>query len=129
MKSSHLDLARVFARLAELQINEVLVEAGPRLSGALLAAGLVDEWLVYVAPKLLGRDAQPLAALPRLKRLKDAPGFELRESVALGNDVRLRLRVTKRPTTVELSYRPSAGSTRKPSLTKHLSPRSQGRFK
>jgi diaminohydroxyphosphoribosylaminopyrimidine deaminase/5-amino-6-(5-phosphoribosylamino)uracil reductase len=91
-KGAHLDLARVFARLAELQINEVLVEAGPRLSGALLAAGLVDEWLVYVAPRLLGRDARPLAALPRLARLEDAPGFELREALAVGNDVRLRLR-------------------------------------
>ena len=75
-----------------MQINEVLVEAGPRLCAALLAAGLVDEWLVYVAPKLLGKDARPLAALPRLARLKDAPEFELRESVAVGNDVRLRLR-------------------------------------
>jgi diaminohydroxyphosphoribosylaminopyrimidine deaminase / 5-amino-6-(5-phosphoribosylamino)uracil reductase len=92
VKNSHLDLARVFARLAELQINEVLVEAGPRLSGALLTAGLVDEWLVYVAPKLLGRDARPVAALPRLARLRNAPEFELRESVTIGNDVRLRLR-------------------------------------
>jgi len=91
-RNSHLDLARVFARLAELEINEVLVEAGPRLAGALLAAGLVDEWIVYVAPKLLGRDAEPLAALPRLKHLKDAPEFELRESTVVGNDVRLRLR-------------------------------------
>jgi diaminohydroxyphosphoribosylaminopyrimidine deaminase/5-amino-6-(5-phosphoribosylamino)uracil reductase len=88
----HLDLKRVFARLAELQINEVLVEAGPRLSAALLSAGLVDEWLVYVAPKLLGRDARPLVALPRLARLKDAREFELRDSTVFGNDVRLRLR-------------------------------------
>jgi diaminohydroxyphosphoribosylaminopyrimidine deaminase/5-amino-6-(5-phosphoribosylamino)uracil reductase len=95
-KGSHLDLARVFARLAELQVNEVLVEAGPRLSAALLGAGLVDEWLVYLAPKLLGRDARPIAALPRLKRLKDAPGFELRESTIVGNDVRLRLRPRKK---------------------------------
>jgi len=92
VKNSHLDLARVFARLAELQINEVLVEAGPRLAGALLRAGLVDEWLVYLAPKLLGRDARPLAALPRLSRLASAPEFELRESITVGNDVRLRLR-------------------------------------
>ena len=92
VKNAHLDLARVFGRLAELQINEVLVEAGPRLAGALLRAGLVDEWLVYVAPKLLGRDARPLAALPRLTRLASAPEFELRESVVVGNDVRLRLR-------------------------------------
>jgi diaminohydroxyphosphoribosylaminopyrimidine deaminase/5-amino-6-(5-phosphoribosylamino)uracil reductase len=92
VKNSHLDLVRVFARLAELQINEVLVEAGPRLAGALLRAGLVDEWLVYVAPKLLGRDARPLAALPRLTRLASAPEFDLRESTAVGGDVRLRLR-------------------------------------
>jgi diaminohydroxyphosphoribosylaminopyrimidine deaminase/5-amino-6-(5-phosphoribosylamino)uracil reductase len=93
----HLDLKRVFARLAELQINDVLVEAGPRLSGALLSAGLVDEWLVYVAPKLLGKDARPLATLPRFTRLKDAPEFELRDSVTLGNDVRLRLRPKPNP--------------------------------
>jgi diaminohydroxyphosphoribosylaminopyrimidine deaminase/5-amino-6-(5-phosphoribosylamino)uracil reductase len=92
VKNSHLDLTRVFARLAELQINEVLVEAGARLSGALLAARLVDEWLVYVAPKLLGKDARPLAVLPRIARLKNAPEFELRESIVVGNDVRLRLR-------------------------------------
>jgi diaminohydroxyphosphoribosylaminopyrimidine deaminase/5-amino-6-(5-phosphoribosylamino)uracil reductase len=92
VKNSHLDLARVMARLAELQINEVLVEAGPRLAGALLRAGLVDEWLVYVAPKLLGKDARPLATLPRLARLRNAPEFALREAVAIGNDVRLRLR-------------------------------------
>ena len=92
LRNSHLDLARVFARLAELEINEVLVEAGPRLSGALLTAGLVDEWIVYVAPKLLGRDARPLAVMPRLRRLRDAPQFELRDTLAVGNDVRLRLR-------------------------------------
>ncbi|HTU67365.1 MAG TPA: bifunctional diaminohydroxyphosphoribosylaminopyrimidine deaminase/5-amino-6-(5-phosphoribosylamino)uracil reductase RibD [Steroidobacteraceae bacterium] len=92
LKKAHLDLAQVLARLAELEINDLLVEAGPRLSGALLQAGLVDEWLVYLAPKLLGRDARPLAALPRLSRLADAPEFELRDSVTVGNDVRLRLR-------------------------------------
>jgi len=92
----HLDLRRVFARLAELEVNEVLVEAGPRLSGALLAAGLVDEWLVYLAPKLLGKDARPLAALAKLTRLRDAPHFEMREATTVGPDVRLRLRPGKR---------------------------------
>ena len=51
---NHLDLKRVLKRLGELEINDVLVEAGTKLAGALLAAGLVDEWLLYVAPKLLG---------------------------------------------------------------------------
>jgi diaminohydroxyphosphoribosylaminopyrimidine deaminase/5-amino-6-(5-phosphoribosylamino)uracil reductase len=92
---SHLNIGRVLARLAELEINEVLVEAGPRLTGALLSAGLVDEWLVYLAPKLLGRDAKPLATLARLTRLDAAPQFELLESQIVGPDVRLRLRPQK----------------------------------
>ncbi len=87
-----LDLQRVFTRLAELDINEVLVEAGPRLAGALLAANLVDEWLLYLAPRLLGKDAKPLAALPRLSRLGDAPAFTLLESRSVGPDLRLRLK-------------------------------------
>jgi len=92
VKRSHLDLVAVFARLAELEINDVLVEAGPRLSGALLAAGLVDEWLLYLAPKLLGEDAKPIAAFARLTRLEAAPEFVLLESKAVGPDLRLRLR-------------------------------------
>lgn len=89
---THLDLKRVFARLAELEINEVLVEAGPRLTGALLTAGLVDEWLLYVAPRLLGPQARPLATLARMTKLPAAPAFTLIESQAVGPDLRLRLR-------------------------------------
>ena len=92
VKRAHLDLAAVFARLAELEVNDVLVEAGPRLSGALLAAGLVDEWLLYVAPKLLGDGAKPLASLARLTKLEAAPEFSLLDSKTLGPDLRLRLR-------------------------------------
>jgi diaminohydroxyphosphoribosylaminopyrimidine deaminase/5-amino-6-(5-phosphoribosylamino)uracil reductase len=87
----HLDLARVFARLGELQINEVLVEAGPRLSGALFAAGLVDEWLLYLAPTLLGKDARPLTNLAGIRRLARAPKLSLIDSRVVGPDLRLRL--------------------------------------
>jgi diaminohydroxyphosphoribosylaminopyrimidine deaminase/5-amino-6-(5-phosphoribosylamino)uracil reductase len=89
---SHLDLNAVLARLAELEVNDVLVEAGSRLSGAFFAAGLVDEWLLYIAPKLLGKDAKPIAAFPRLTKLEAAPEFELIDSKTVGPDVRLRLR-------------------------------------
>ena len=88
----HLDLVRVLERLGELQINDVLVEAGPRLAAALLSAGLVDEWLLYLAPKLLGPQAKPLAAFARLTKMSAAPQFELLESSTIGPDVRLRLR-------------------------------------
>ena len=91
VKRSHLDLSAVFARLAELEINDVLVEAGPRLSGALLNAGLIDEWLLYVAPKLLGDGAKPMASLARLTKLEAAPEFVLLDSKVIGPDLRLRL--------------------------------------
>jgi diaminohydroxyphosphoribosylaminopyrimidine deaminase/5-amino-6-(5-phosphoribosylamino)uracil reductase len=88
----HLDIRRVLARLAELDVNEVLVEAGPRLGGALLAAGLVDEWVLYIAPKLLGADAKPLSSFGRLRKLAAAPRFEIVDSRPVGPDLRLRLR-------------------------------------
>jgi diaminohydroxyphosphoribosylaminopyrimidine deaminase/5-amino-6-(5-phosphoribosylamino)uracil reductase len=91
-KTGGLDLHQVAARLAELQMNEVHVEAGAKLSGALLSAGLVDEWLLYVAPRLLGKEARPLAAIARLARLESAPGFTIVESGMVGPDLRLRLR-------------------------------------
>jgi diaminohydroxyphosphoribosylaminopyrimidine deaminase/5-amino-6-(5-phosphoribosylamino)uracil reductase len=87
----HLDLARVFAKLGELAVNEVLVECGPRLAGALLAAGLVDEWLLYLAPKLLGKGAKPLADLPRLTKLAAARQFDILDARSVGPDLRLRL--------------------------------------
>jgi diaminohydroxyphosphoribosylaminopyrimidine deaminase/5-amino-6-(5-phosphoribosylamino)uracil reductase len=91
----HLDIRKVLARLAELRINDVLVEAGPRLGGALLAAGLVDEWVLYIAPKLLGADAKPLTSLTRLRKLTAAPQFDIVDSRAVGPDLRLRLRPRK----------------------------------
>jgi diaminohydroxyphosphoribosylaminopyrimidine deaminase/5-amino-6-(5-phosphoribosylamino)uracil reductase len=56
-----LDLDAVIARLAALEINELLLECGARLAGAFLAKGLVDEMVLYVAPGLMGQDAAPLA--------------------------------------------------------------------
>lgn len=86
-----LDLAAVLARLGELEMNEVLVEAGSSLAGALLVQRLVDELLLYVAPKLLGPQARPLVLTPELSSLQDAWGFSLIENRMLGADLRLRL--------------------------------------
>jgi diaminohydroxyphosphoribosylaminopyrimidine deaminase/5-amino-6-(5-phosphoribosylamino)uracil reductase len=58
------DLHAVVAELAARQINEILVECGPRLAGAFVQQGLVDELVVYMAPTLLGSDARPLLELP-----------------------------------------------------------------
>jgi diaminohydroxyphosphoribosylaminopyrimidine deaminase/5-amino-6-(5-phosphoribosylamino)uracil reductase len=88
----HLDIRKVLARLAELKVNDVLVEAGPRLSGAFLASGLVDEWVLYIAPRLLGADAKPLTAFTKLRKLAAAPRFDIVDSRPVGPDLRLRLR-------------------------------------
>ncbi len=79
------------------EINELWVEAGPRLAGALLAERLVDELILYVAPKLFGPQARPLAELPELTQLQDAPGFVMMEARPIGEDLRVRLRPDRRP--------------------------------
>jgi diaminohydroxyphosphoribosylaminopyrimidine deaminase/5-amino-6-(5-phosphoribosylamino)uracil reductase len=86
------DLRVVLERLAQREVNELLVEAGAILSGRLLSERLVDELLLYVAPKLLGPQARPLAELPELSDLQQARQFRLVETRQLGEDLRLRLR-------------------------------------
>ncbi len=86
-----LDLAAVLTLLAQREVNELLVEAGPKLSGALLAGQFVDEWLVYLAPKLLGVNARPLAQLASPPAIEQAQSFTLADSTLIGPDVRLRL--------------------------------------
>jgi diaminohydroxyphosphoribosylaminopyrimidine deaminase/5-amino-6-(5-phosphoribosylamino)uracil reductase len=84
------DLDALLAHLAERPCNEVLVEAGPTLIGAFLTAGLWDELLLYVAPKLLGSDARPLANLP-FARMLEAIEAKIAHRDAVGGDLRLRL--------------------------------------
>jgi diaminohydroxyphosphoribosylaminopyrimidine deaminase/5-amino-6-(5-phosphoribosylamino)uracil reductase len=87
-----LDLLAVLQKLAELDVNEVLVEAGPTLAGQLLSTFFVDELLLYIAPKLLGPQGRPLVNLPELQSLQDAWGFALFDAKRFGDDLRLRLR-------------------------------------
>ena len=83
------DLAAVLRRLVALEANEVWVEAGPRLAGALLAARLVDELVIYLAPCLLGPQAQPLAQLPELRRLDERSKWRYESVERVGDDLRL----------------------------------------
>lgn len=87
-----LDVRAVLALLAARGINEVQVEAGPTLCGALFAAGLVDELLLYIAPVLLGDAARPLLKLPMLADMADRWQLRQLEQRMLGADWRLRLR-------------------------------------
>src|SRR5690606_3353740 len=72
------------------EINEVHVEAGARLSGAMLEAGCIDELLVYMAPLLLG-EGRGMAEVQAIARLDAAEGFEVMEALPVGTGMRLRL--------------------------------------
>ncbi|HUF71311.1 MAG TPA: bifunctional diaminohydroxyphosphoribosylaminopyrimidine deaminase/5-amino-6-(5-phosphoribosylamino)uracil reductase RibD, partial [Gammaproteobacteria bacterium] len=83
------DLAAVVGRLAALEINTVWLEAGPALSGAMLAAGLVDELVLYFAPCLLGDGAKGLVSLPPIGQLAEAPRLVIDDLRRLGDDIRI----------------------------------------
>ncbi|MFC4158067.1 bifunctional diaminohydroxyphosphoribosylaminopyrimidine deaminase/5-amino-6-(5-phosphoribosylamino)uracil reductase RibD [Chitinimonas lacunae] len=87
------DLPGLLNKLAERGINTALVEAGGRLNGAFLMAGLVDELVLYQAPVLLGGSARSLAEF-HLERLADRPHALETERVAVGEDLRWTLRYT-----------------------------------
>jgi diaminohydroxyphosphoribosylaminopyrimidine deaminase / 5-amino-6-(5-phosphoribosylamino)uracil reductase len=89
---NRLALPAVLDRLGELELNEVLVEAGATLAGELLRQSLADELLLYMGLRLLGPAARALVTLPPLRELKEAPAFTLLEMQPLGEDLRLRLR-------------------------------------
>lgn len=86
-----LDLGAALTRLAALECNEVLVEAGPKLTGSLLREGLVDEWVLYLAATVLGDAARPLAALPELHSMSERWRFQWRDVRQVGEDLRLTL--------------------------------------
>ncbi|MGE7138012.1 bifunctional diaminohydroxyphosphoribosylaminopyrimidine deaminase/5-amino-6-(5-phosphoribosylamino)uracil reductase RibD [Luteibacter sp. NPDC031894] len=87
-----LDLAAVLHWLALQDANEVHVEAGPALCGALLAAGLADELLVYIAPVLLGDSARPMLHLPPLDDMASRWKLYTVDRRQVGDDTRLQLR-------------------------------------
>jgi diaminohydroxyphosphoribosylaminopyrimidine deaminase/5-amino-6-(5-phosphoribosylamino)uracil reductase len=90
--SGRVGLSALMPELARRGINELHVEAGATLNGALLEAGLVDEWLAYFAPQVLGHEARGLFNLPALTDMAGRRGFKLLDAAMLGADLRLRLR-------------------------------------
>jgi diaminohydroxyphosphoribosylaminopyrimidine deaminase/5-amino-6-(5-phosphoribosylamino)uracil reductase len=87
--SECVELRSVFEYLATQEINEVLLEAGPTLSGSALAAGLVDELVIYLAPHLMGSDARGLFNLPGLERMRDRIDLDILDVRGVGSDIRI----------------------------------------
>jgi diaminohydroxyphosphoribosylaminopyrimidine deaminase/5-amino-6-(5-phosphoribosylamino)uracil reductase len=89
------DLAAMLRDLGQREINELHVEAGHKLNGSLVREGLVDEFLVYLAPKLMGQGAD-MANFGPLSELGDALPLEFKSTEMVGPDLRIVARVTGR---------------------------------
>ncbi|MCH7817229.1 MAG: bifunctional diaminohydroxyphosphoribosylaminopyrimidine deaminase/5-amino-6-(5-phosphoribosylamino)uracil reductase RibD [Proteobacteria bacterium] len=86
------NLRSVLESLAsDFACNEVLVEAGSTLSGAFIESGLVDELIIYIAPRLLGNDAKGLLNISGLQSISESIRFEIKDLCKLGTDIRVTL--------------------------------------
>ncbi len=92
-RQGKVDLNALIESLGAMQLNEVWVEAGPDLVGALLMAGEVDELICYQASKLLGDKARSMVTLPTFSSLTQTPQLHLLSVTHVGNDVKLHYRV------------------------------------
>ncbi len=85
------DLRGTLRLLAHLEVNELLVEAGPKLSGALVREEFFDELVLYIAPRLLGDQARGLVEFAGLDDLAHAPELSYKEVRRVGPDLRVVL--------------------------------------
>jgi diaminohydroxyphosphoribosylaminopyrimidine deaminase / 5-amino-6-(5-phosphoribosylamino)uracil reductase len=87
------DLAALMVELARRELNEVHVEAGTKLNGSLVAAGVVDELLVYLAPSLIGDSGRGMFNLPAPASLAERTCLAVRDVTRIGDDVRVIARL------------------------------------
>jgi diaminohydroxyphosphoribosylaminopyrimidine deaminase / 5-amino-6-(5-phosphoribosylamino)uracil reductase len=90
-KNGRLDLHEVMDFLAEQQINELLVEAGAILNGALLEENLIDETIIFMASCIMGDQGRGLFHLPHLQNMTDRKNLKLRDVRQIGQDLKLTL--------------------------------------
>jgi diaminohydroxyphosphoribosylaminopyrimidine deaminase/5-amino-6-(5-phosphoribosylamino)uracil reductase len=91
-RDGRVDLEPALRLLAEREVNELHVEAGPTLCGALLEAGLIDELVIYMAPHLMGDGARGLLSLPGVEHMAQRIALRIDEIRAVGSDWRINAR-------------------------------------
>ncbi len=91
-EGGRLSLPALLDDLGAMQVNELLVEAGPALNGALLAAGLIDELIIYTAPHILGSTARGMFDIPSLTGMDQRVAWRLADVRRVGDDLRLTCR-------------------------------------
>ncbi|XBC38604.1 MAG: bifunctional diaminohydroxyphosphoribosylaminopyrimidine deaminase/5-amino-6-(5-phosphoribosylamino)uracil reductase RibD [Buchnera aphidicola (Melaphis rhois)] len=90
-KTSKINLIELLKLLGTRQINTVWVESGASLSGAFLKLNIINELIIYIAPKVLGHCAKPLFVLENYKALSVVPKFSFKKIVKIGQDIKLIL--------------------------------------
>ena len=91
--SGKVELYKLMEELARRELNEIHVEAGTRLNGSLLQAGVVDELLVYLAPRIIGDSGRGMFSLPELTELSQTTALSIREVERIGEDLRILARL------------------------------------
>jgi diaminohydroxyphosphoribosylaminopyrimidine deaminase/5-amino-6-(5-phosphoribosylamino)uracil reductase len=94
--NGRVDLHALLLNFASRGVNEVLLEAGQGLNGAFLQAGLIDEFIFYYAPKLMGSDAKAMFAIPELTDMQQAIDLQIFDVRQIGQDIRLRVKPVKK---------------------------------
>jgi len=85
----HIDLNDLLDRLPQYEVNDLWVEAGAKLSGEFFRNNLVDEFILYQAPKLMGDLARNLVNLPNFSKMEDVIQLSLKDVAIVGNDLRI----------------------------------------
>ncbi len=89
LSNGKIDLKAVLIKLGEMGINNLLVEAGSGLNGAMLEAGLIDEYIIYTAPIILGNDAQSMFQVP-LTKMAEKISLDIIEIRNIGDDIKIK---------------------------------------
>ncbi len=98
--TQRLDLHQVLSYLGEQEINEVLLESGATLAGAMFEQGLVDELILYQAPHLMGSEGRGLFLLPAIRRMADRIALEVTDLRQVGPDIRITARLSTSAITI-----------------------------
>jgi diaminohydroxyphosphoribosylaminopyrimidine deaminase/5-amino-6-(5-phosphoribosylamino)uracil reductase len=94
-ESQHIDLRALLEYLAKLNLNDVLIESGSRLAGAFVEQNLVDELILYQAPKLMGAASKSLVNMTSVEHLSQAKELEITDVRMTGKDIRIIAKIVK----------------------------------
>lgn len=87
--NGHIDLSAALEYLGTLGLNDILIESGERLAGAFIEQDLVDELVLYQAPKLMGSEGKSLCQMPTVNALSQAKPLEITELTRIGTDIKV----------------------------------------